>query len=165
MVEETGTNAQRIGACRVVENLTKVFRGAMGRKPLTAVRDLSFSVAPGEVYGLIGPNGCGKSTTMKVMLGLLAPDPGTREHLRTRQRGGGQPARRGLPAGEPVFLQAPHRARDAAFLRQALRAARRRTARPRGRDAGSHRARRTPPTGAWAATRRACSSASGWPRR
>lgn len=59
-----------------VENLTKVFQGAMGRKPLVAVRDLSFNVAPGEVYGLIGPNGCGKSTTMKVMLGLLKPTQG-----------------------------------------------------------------------------------------
>ncbi len=59
-----------------VENLTKVFKGAMGRKPLTAVSDLSFTVKRGEVYGLIGPNGCGKSTTMKVMLGLLIPSIG-----------------------------------------------------------------------------------------
>ena len=59
-----------------VENLTKVFKGAMGRKPLTAVSDLSFTVKRGEVYGLIGPNGCGKSTTMKVMLGLLIPTIG-----------------------------------------------------------------------------------------
>ena len=60
----------------IVENLTKVFRGAMGRKPLLAVHELSFNVRPGEVYGLIGPNGCGKSTTMKVMLGLLKPTQG-----------------------------------------------------------------------------------------
>jgi ABC-2 type transport system ATP-binding protein len=59
-----------------VENVTKVFRGAMGRKPVFAVRELSFQVAAGEVYGLIGPNGCGKSTTMKVMLGLLKPTQG-----------------------------------------------------------------------------------------
>ncbi len=59
-----------------VENLTKVFQGAMGRKPLTAVSGLSITVQRGEVYGLIGPNGCGKSTTMKVMLGLLIPTIG-----------------------------------------------------------------------------------------
>ncbi len=59
-----------------VENLTKVFQGAMGRKPLTAVSGLSITVQRGEVYGLIGPNGCGKSTTMKVMLGLLIPTEG-----------------------------------------------------------------------------------------
>lgn len=56
-----------------VAGLTKVFQGAMGRKPVVAVHDLSFSVYAGEIYGLIGPNGCGKSTTMKVMLGLLHP--------------------------------------------------------------------------------------------
>lgn len=59
-----------------VENLTKVFRGQLGRKAFVAVRDLSFTVQPGEVYGLIGPNGSGKSTTMKVVLGLLAPNAG-----------------------------------------------------------------------------------------
>ena len=59
-----------------VENLTKVFKGGLGRKQVLAVHELTFSVKPGEVYGLIGPNGCGKSTTMKVMLGLLKPSVG-----------------------------------------------------------------------------------------
>lgn len=59
-----------------VENLTKVFRGTLGKKPFVAVRDVSLSVREGEVYGLIGPNGCGKSTTMKTVLGLLAPTRG-----------------------------------------------------------------------------------------
>lgn len=59
-----------------VENLTKVFKGQLGRKAFVAVRELSFTVQPGEVYGLIGPNGSGKSTTMKVVLGLLAPNGG-----------------------------------------------------------------------------------------
>jgi ABC-2 type transport system ATP-binding protein len=55
-----------------VEDLTKVFLSGFGKKKqIVAVRHLSFEVQPGEVYGLIGPNGCGKSTTMKVMLGLL----------------------------------------------------------------------------------------------
>jgi ABC-2 type transport system ATP-binding protein len=60
-----------------VKDLTKVFISGMRKQPLIAVRDLSFSVRPGEVYGLIGPNGCGKSTTMKVMLGLLKPTKGS----------------------------------------------------------------------------------------
>ena len=60
----------------LVEKLTKVFYGGLGRKPVHAVKDLSFAVKPGEVYGLIGPNGSGKSTTMKVMLGLLKPTVG-----------------------------------------------------------------------------------------
>ncbi len=65
------------GAAAVqVENLTKVFKTGFRKRPLVAVRDLSFSVTAGEIYGLIGPNGCGKSTTMKVMLGLLKPTQG-----------------------------------------------------------------------------------------
>lgn len=60
----------------VVENLTKVFSRGVRQKPFTAVKGVSFTVRPGEVYGLIGPNGSGKSTTMKVLLGLLAPTLG-----------------------------------------------------------------------------------------
>ena len=63
-------------AAVVIENLTKVFKRGVGHKAFTAVKSVSFSVQPGEVYGLIGPNGSGKSTTMKVLLGLLAPNEG-----------------------------------------------------------------------------------------
>jgi drug efflux transport system ATP-binding protein len=42
-----------------------------------AVRDLSFSVAAGEMFGLIGPDGAGKTTTIRLICGLLAPDAGT----------------------------------------------------------------------------------------
>ena len=48
----------------LVENLTKSFAG------VTAVDDLSFTVAPGHVTGFLGPNGSGKSTTMRCMIGL-----------------------------------------------------------------------------------------------
>jgi len=41
-----------------------------------AVRNLSLTVQPGEVYGLLGPNGCGKSTTLKMLLGLVKPNHG-----------------------------------------------------------------------------------------
>ena len=43
----------------------------------TAVDQLSFTVNPGEIYGLLGPNGSGKSTTMRMLLGLLQPTSGT----------------------------------------------------------------------------------------
>lgn len=59
-----------------VENLSKVFKAGLGKKPFVAVRDVSLEVRAGEVYGLIGPNGSGKSTTMKAILGLLSPTRG-----------------------------------------------------------------------------------------
>ncbi|WP_251553605.1 ABC transporter ATP-binding protein [Neobacillus muris] len=41
-----------------------------------ALKDLSFSIQPGEIVGYIGPNGAGKSTTIKIMSGILVPDAG-----------------------------------------------------------------------------------------
>jgi ABC-2 type transport system ATP-binding protein len=54
-----------------VRHLTKRFG------PMTAVDDVSFTVARGEVLGFLGPNGAGKSTTMKMITGFLAPTSGT----------------------------------------------------------------------------------------
>ena len=54
-----------------VDKLTKRFGG------LTAARDISFSIAGGEILGLIGPNGSGKSTVMKAILGVERPTAGS----------------------------------------------------------------------------------------
>ena len=53
-----------------VRSLSKSYRN------VAAVRDVSFSVSPGELVGLIGPNGAGKSTTLRVIGGLERPDSG-----------------------------------------------------------------------------------------
>jgi ABC-2 type transport system ATP-binding protein len=45
----------------------------------TAVEDLTFDVAPGEVFGLLGPNGAGKTTTVRVLGTLLTPTSGSAE--------------------------------------------------------------------------------------
>jgi ABC-2 type transport system ATP-binding protein len=45
--------------------------------PRLAVRDVSFSVAKGEVVGLLGPNGSGKSTIFRILTGYIAPSSGT----------------------------------------------------------------------------------------
>jgi ABC-2 type transport system ATP-binding protein len=44
---------------------------------VTAVHDLTLQIAPGEVFGLLGPNGSGKTTTIRVLCGLLAPSDGS----------------------------------------------------------------------------------------
>jgi ABC-2 type transport system ATP-binding protein len=54
----------------VTETLTKLY------KQVVAVDSLSLSVLRGEVYGLLGPNGSGKTTTIRVLLGLLRPTAG-----------------------------------------------------------------------------------------
>jgi branched-chain amino acid transport system ATP-binding protein len=54
-----------------VAGLRRAFGG------LVAVNDLGFAVAPGEIMGLLGPNGSGKTTALNLMSGVLRPDAGT----------------------------------------------------------------------------------------
>jgi ABC-2 type transport system ATP-binding protein len=54
-----------------VRGLTKTFG------PVTAVREVSFRAPAGQVTGLLGPNGSGKTTTLRAMLGLVRPTEGT----------------------------------------------------------------------------------------
>jgi len=56
--------------------LTRIHR-AFG--PVTALADLSLSVAPREVVAVVGPSGCGKSTLLEIVCGLQRPDAGTCE--------------------------------------------------------------------------------------
>ncbi len=60
-----------------VHDLRKTFRRGLTGKPFHAVDGVSFRVEPGEVVGYIGRNGAGKSTTIKMLLGLLHPTSGT----------------------------------------------------------------------------------------
>src|SRR5947209_14814230 len=57
-------------------NLTKIYRDFWGRKKKTALNALNLQVQRGEVFGLLGPNGSGKTTTIKLLLGLLFPTQG-----------------------------------------------------------------------------------------
>jgi ABC-2 type transport system ATP-binding protein len=54
-----------------VRNLTKRYG------ELTAIRDVSFSVARGEILGFLGPNGAGKTTTMRILTGYMPASAGT----------------------------------------------------------------------------------------
>lgn len=57
-------------------NLTKVYRDFWGRKKVDALRSLNINIKRGEIFGLLGPNGSGKTTTIKLLLGLLFPTSG-----------------------------------------------------------------------------------------
>lgn len=73
--------------------LTRGMSKVFGNKP--AVSDLNLSIPKGSIYGFLGPNGCGKSTSIRMLTGLLRPTageitvlgetlPGSEEHLRRR---------------------------------------------------------------------------------
>ncbi|HEU4371392.1 MAG TPA: ATP-binding cassette domain-containing protein [Methylomirabilota bacterium] len=83
-----------------VQNLTKNYG------PVTAIRDVTFNVAPGEIVGFLGPNGAGKSTTMRILACFMPASGGTarvagfdvfRESMEVRRRIGY------LPESVPLY--------------------------------------------------------------
>jgi ABC-2 type transport system ATP-binding protein len=83
-----------------VQNLTKHYG------PVTAIRDVSFTVAPGKIVGFLGPNGAGKSTTMRILACFMPASGGTarvagfdvfRESMEVRRRIGY------LPESVPLY--------------------------------------------------------------
>lgn len=67
--------AERVSGMK--EYLVQVLQGKMQYKEFWALQDVSFSVEKGEVLGLVGANGAGKSTMLKVISGILKPTKGT----------------------------------------------------------------------------------------
>jgi ABC-2 type transport system ATP-binding protein len=57
-------------------SLTKIYKDFWGRDKVKAVDNLNLKVGRGQVFGLLGPNGSGKTTTIKMLLGLLYPSTG-----------------------------------------------------------------------------------------
>ena len=53
-----------------INNLSKMY------KNILAVKNINFKISKGSIIGLLGPNGCGKSTTIGMMLGLIKPTSG-----------------------------------------------------------------------------------------
>ncbi|MDR3299427.1 MAG: ABC transporter ATP-binding protein, partial [Candidatus Accumulibacter sp.] len=87
----------------VADALTKSF--ASGKQRVMALDGVSFAIAPGVITGLIGPDGAGKTTLMRLAAGLLVPDAGTihalgmdatRESLAVQAALGYMPQRFGL---------------------------------------------------------------------
>lgn len=66
--------AQPVIHCR---DVTKTYHGDLFKKDSIALRGVSLDVQPGEVFGIIGRNGAGKSTTIKILMGFIRHDGGT----------------------------------------------------------------------------------------
>ena len=93
-----------IGCRRVAADLLVADRLTRTFGDRVAVRDLSLSVATGEIVALLGPNGAGKTTTMRMLAGLILPTAGriidrSRRHLRGH--------RRRAPAAVGLLTEAP----------------------------------------------------------
>lgn len=73
VVDEVKRAKSMPGAQRAVVEVERLSK-SYGR--VEAVRDVSFSLGPGEIVALLGPNGAGKSTTIKCIVGLLRPTRG-----------------------------------------------------------------------------------------
>ncbi|MFH0887999.1 MAG: ABC transporter ATP-binding protein [Planctomycetota bacterium] len=58
------------------ENLTKIYQISFSRYKIKALDSLNIKVNRGEIFGFLGPNGSGKTTTMKIFLGLISPTNG-----------------------------------------------------------------------------------------
>ena len=116
-----------------VQGLTKRFGG------FTAVGEVSFELAEGEILGLIGPNGSGKSTTFNLIAGALAPSAGS---IRWRGREiGGEPAYRVAHHGIARTFQIPRPFRKLSLLENVALAAYYGQARQPSRDRAFEQAR------------------------
>jgi len=87
---DSGTRPPSSAAALEARGLAKRF-GAV-----EALRGLSFSVAAGELYGLVGPDGAGKTTAIRALAGLLVPDAGQVLVLGRDPRSGGAEVRESL---------------------------------------------------------------------
>jgi ABC-2 type transport system ATP-binding protein len=77
VAEEPVKTHPKVGEVIVeTRNLTKVYRDFWGRKKKVALNALDLQIKRGEIFGLLGPNGSGKTTTIKLLLGLLFPTNG-----------------------------------------------------------------------------------------
>ena len=103
MPEQADTAAGDGAPAVRTSGLAKNFRLHWNRRRVVALEPLDMVVGRGEVFGLLGPNGSGKTTTMKMLLGLLRPDAGKAEIF--GERAGSMSARRrcGFLPENPYF--------------------------------------------------------------
>ena len=77
-MEEPASRSPATSGEVIVEarNLSKTYRDFWGRSKKVALKPLDLEIRQGEIFGLLGPNGSGKTTTMKLLLGLIFPTSG-----------------------------------------------------------------------------------------
>ena len=63
------------------QKLNKIYEGALRGQDLHALKDLDLTIESGEIFAYLGPNGSGKTTTIKMLLGLIFPTSGSIEIL------------------------------------------------------------------------------------
>ena len=79
MVATSNAAAGRSESAEVIvhtRNLSKTYRYFWGRRKKVALQPLDLEIRRGEIFGLLGPNGSGKTTTLKLLLGLIFPTSG-----------------------------------------------------------------------------------------
>src|SRR3954471_20070397 len=78
LAEPAKRTAAASGSDVVIEtrSLTKIYRDFWGRQKVRALNALDLEIRRGEIFGLLGPTGSGKTTTIKLLLGLLFPTSG-----------------------------------------------------------------------------------------
>jgi ABC-type cobalamin/Fe3+-siderophores transport system ATPase subunit len=72
----TGVALSHTGGTGVTRHRLEVAHLSKTFGPARVLRDVQLNVAPGELHGLVGQNGCGKSTLVKILTGVYTPDPG-----------------------------------------------------------------------------------------
>ncbi len=91
------------------QNLTKIYEAALRGQDVHALNNLNLTIHSGEIFGYLGPNGSGKTTTIKLLLGLIFPTSGDMEILGSKDIGSAEVRRQigYLPEGAyyPDFLK------------------------------------------------------------
>lgn len=86
-----------------ITNLVKDYKTGFTGKKTRVLRDVSFDVQKGEVFGFVGPNGAGKTTTFKLILGFVSPTEGRIELLGKEHSNSGAKSRIGYLPENPYF--------------------------------------------------------------
>ena len=101
--------------------LSKTYRDFWGRPKVRALKALDLEIKQGEIFGLLGPNGSGKTTTIKLLLGLLFPSEGQALVFGKDATDVSKNQRLGYPARRIVPVPLPERRGNARLLRPAVR--------------------------------------------